>query len=226
MEKCKLFFFGKTPGTSLTGFRVSGAGCRRVPGFYKVLIWGGRGRSAPRVSSGIERGLPPNLQVHQPSRLPAVSAARRLRALSVGLPEFAAHHPSILRVGQRRGSPGIERETAPKFAAHRPLQSCRIRSATRVSGTLSAGCPKSAANQTFRIASMVSVEGLRGIERGTAPNRQHISPLVGVASMGLATWGLRAMSAGCRLQGRGVHGCRFLISADIRISRLGLQFRG
>ena len=53
------FFFGKTPGTSLTGFRVSGAGCRRVPGFYKVLIWGGRGRSAPRVSSGIERGLPP-----------------------------------------------------------------------------------------------------------------------------------------------------------------------
>ena len=117
MEKYKLFFW-QNPGNFFN--RVPGAGCRRVPGFYKVLIWGGRGRSAPRASSGIERGLPPNLQVHQPSCLPAVSAARRLRASSVGLSEFAAHRHSILRVGLRRGSPGIERGTAPKFAAHQP----------------------------------------------------------------------------------------------------------
>ena len=108
-EKTTFFFFGEIPGTSLSSAEVPA-----VPGFYKVLVFAAGGasnlrmcrrRSDPRVSSDIELGVPPYLQVHQPSCLPAVSSAtRRLRASSVGLPRIYSKSTFDFQVGRRRGS--------------------------------------------------------------------------------------------------------------------------
>ena len=91
-----------------------------VPGFYKVLIWGGRGRSAPRVSSGIERGPPPKftgtstfeVASSVSSEAPSSIERRVARIWNTSPFDFASR--SAMRVsGHRVWEP-------PKVVAHQP----------------------------------------------------------------------------------------------------------